>query len=340
MDPFQILAACPHCKVEGAVVELYDPLEPCCALGVAAESRCRLCGRGTVGRATWGREQLGSVSMGDDACPECKVALDDAIRSSRRCHQCGFSAWDEETAAPVALVERAVVVEALARWAEEDGVGSWEELLASSFCAPTVEELMASLARGEAVETTFDVLGFLFSHMEGSGGGGGAALEAEGVVQGVNAAAALGDGPRGAPPTLRIKLPTARPASRRNRALALASVIAADGHARPAEVAFVNAVLAQEQQEALRPEEIQLLRPHEVGPVGSLKEREELCHLMVQLAYIDGERDETEMRVVRDFARAWGVDPARVDGWEAACEARGASRWQRTWQRARALFLL
>ncbi len=42
-SPWQVLADCPHCRTEAAVLELMDPLDPGCAAGVPSERRCRLC---------------------------------------------------------------------------------------------------------------------------------------------------------------------------------------------------------------------------------------------------------------------------------------------------------
>ena len=52
MPAYQILDECPACRVESAVAALYEPEAPCCLLGVASESHCRLCGRRTAGRVT------------------------------------------------------------------------------------------------------------------------------------------------------------------------------------------------------------------------------------------------------------------------------------------------
>jgi hypothetical protein len=43
-EPWQVLADCPHCRVEAAVVEWMDPTQPGCAEGVPAEAACRMCG--------------------------------------------------------------------------------------------------------------------------------------------------------------------------------------------------------------------------------------------------------------------------------------------------------
>jgi hypothetical protein len=51
---------------------------------------------------------------------------------------------------------------------------------------------------------------------------------------------------------------------------------------------------------------------------------------MFHLAYSDDQLDESEVRVVREFARAWGVDPQRVTEWTTIARSEGKStvaRW-------------
>jgi len=344
MQLFQILGDCPHCRVDGAVVELYDQFEPCCHLGVALDTHCRLCQRRTHGRAEVRGQvvPVSELSMAEELCPSCRAPLTEEFREARACGNCGLRAWSDVVHDPVSLADRDAIEAALKRWAAEDGFEDTEELLDSSFVDPTLDGLMAAMAAGQKIETSFDVLGFLFSHMGGGAGGGqpaGAAVDHDALVQ-AQEVVARGSAPRGVPPTLRIKLPQARAPHRRNRALPLVSVMAADGQTREPELRFINAFLAEEKLAPIRPEEIRVHRPHEVGPVGSLTDRERICELMMELAHIDGEIDETEMRVIREYARAWGVDPARIDGWEKEWEHKQASRLLQFLRKVRSLFLV
>lgn len=58
---------------------------------------------------------------------------------------------------------------------------------------------------------------------------------------------------------------------------------------------------------------------------------------MLQLAWADGQLDASELRVVRDFARAWGIDPQRVRDWIDAYDF-GASSSLERWLRRFAFF--
>ena len=49
------------------------------------------------------------------------------------------------------------------------------------------------------------------------------------------------------------------------------------------------------------------------GIAEGLADRERVLEEMFQLAWSDGELDESELRVIRDYARAWAIDPQRLD---------------------------
>ncbi len=351
-EHFEILADCPHCRVEGAVVEVYDHGEACCHFGVPVESRCRLCLRQTRGRARGPKDpetddtgsQGGAVArvdhlMTEERCPSCKAPIDDGARQGLVCGACALSIAVEVVQEPLDLGSRAALASALFRWAQEEGYESAEEMLEVSFEGISLETFEDRIQKGERVETTFDVLGFLFAHM---GGAGGAAGGQPSLGQPRLTAGRI-HGPAeeiwGSAPTARIQLPTGRMPHRRNRALALISVMAADGTTRPLERQFIDRMLAADDLDPLSDDEIKIRRPHEVGPVGPLKDREALVEAMLEVAHIDDERDETEIRLIRAFARHWGVDPARIDRWLKAHELRSSSRLTRALVKVKALFL-
>lgn len=337
-EQFQLLADCPCGLVEGALVELYDQREPCCHLGVALEARCRLCGMCTQG-VVEGEGALPTQAPHDlsqEKCPRCAAALRPEDRDTRRCPTCGLMARAQITAPHRVMTDLETLVAALGAWAAEEGCQDHRELLETSFGDLSPEEMLAQMQRGERVESSFDVLGFLFSHI----GGGGAASGAR-ASSGEEEGEAVLD-PRahwGYAPTSRIALPSGRAPNLRNRALALISVMAIDGEARERERRYINDYLKAEGLAPLEDGEVRVRRPHEVGPVGSLTDREALIEHMLTLAHIDDEQDESELRLIREFARHWGVDPARIDDWVARYEARHVSFTTRWLKKARALLL-
>ncbi len=338
MENFQVLADCAHCRVEGAVIEIFDQRAAACHMGVALESRCRMCGIETRGHVR-GPGQLPeriTKTMVEDRCPRCGGVLD---RSNRhKCPHCHLEAFSEIIAPPKDLSTPQKVHDALERWASNENYGLVHEMLEASFGELTVEEIHQRLQRKERIETSFDVLGYLFAHMGGGQTMQGVSEEPPALGHDGSVIEDEDDG-WGFAPTARIQLPSQRRPHRRNRALALVSVMAADGQIRDEERAFVGRLLQQEGLEPLKDEELRLHRPHEVGPGGSLKDREALSEMMVEVAHIDNERDETEMRIIREFGRAWGVDPARIERWTQDHESRSGSRIQRFFVKLKALMV-
>jgi tellurite resistance protein len=271
---FASLADCPHCRVQGAVVETWDSSTP----GTPVASRCRMCVR--------------EVEAGAEVKPA------------------------------QALMQLKDVSEALARWAREEGFTSVEDFVASAFVLGTLPAVHTALIVGDPVETSFDVMGFLFSHIGGDTPGVAAddkpAALAESKPVPAAALAAIG----------------ARPLSPQNEILALASVAAADGAVLPIERAFLDRAARTRGVAPLGADDVRVYRADEVGPVGGLLDRERVLEKMVECAFVDGELDESEARVIKGFARAWGVDPARVDAWLAAWSVGAAPLFQRLVQRA------
>jgi hypothetical protein len=267
---FSSLADCPVCRVQGAVVETWDVVD-------AAQRD------------------------GDD----------EPAATTSRCRMCGRTLENGvEVQAARSLAHLRDVDEALAAWAKEEGCASAAELVQSSFVLADVGKVHAALILGEPIETSFDVMGYLFSHM----GGGGPGVDGDDVPF-VDAVL------RG--PDEALTIPGERGLDPRNELLALASVAAADGKVVPVERAFLDALAKARGIERLSNEELRVFRPDEAGPVGSLLDRERVLEKMIEVAFLDAissplegvQVDDSEVRVIRAYARAWGVDPQRVEGW-------------------------
>lgn len=120
--PWQVLADCPHCRVEAAVLEWMDPAHPPCSQGLPEWRRCRLCGfeERTTPDGTWAA-----------------------------------------VAAPQDLRAAGAARAALARWAEAEGDPDVDAFCEGNFGAEA-EEVVRRLVAGDAVASTFDVIAFLF----------------------------------------------------------------------------------------------------------------------------------------------------------------------------------
>ncbi len=246
-------------------------------------------------------------------CPACRVqgAVVETWDSqtpgtpvAARCRMCTRELeGGVETRPPAPLARLSDVDAALARWAREEGFDTPAELAHSAFVSGTVASIHSALILGEPVETSFDVMGFLFSHMGGASPG----VSSSPSVAAPRSSSLGGPAPSLAPLQERGFDP-------RNELLALAATAAADGAVAEVEVRFLEAYAAERGLRPLVPGELRVHRPDEVGPVGGLLDRERVIERMVQVAFVDGDvLDESEARVIRGFARAWGVDPARVD---------------------------
>lgn len=264
---FEILADCPHCRLESGVLTVLDPDDPLHAQGIPAEQRCRLCGWHTVAEEDGAREV---VPPGDLRSPEsARVAIE--------------------------------------RFAREEGEPDTDAFCASAIgLAPA--EIARRLAVGEAIPSNFDAIAWLFG-ASGGGGGGRAAIED----------ARVGEAPDPpSPPPLSTTIPPPHP---RHAQRALASVMVADGVITPAERAWVAAWLHKQGSPPPSDAELRIWRPEDLGPLPPEAARA-LIDACVDLAHLDSEPDVAELRVIRGFARAWGLEDAWVDQQCARHDAR------------------
>ncbi len=287
-DAFEALTDCDACLVESAAIELITTRE---GRGVVLERRCRLC---------------------------------------LREHREGALVSEGEPLRGDAALARA----ALERWSASEGDPDPERFVLAHFGGLPLQGLAEKLARGERVETSFDAIAWLFPGVGAVGGGGaGGSGEPGAPVHDTlesgppDFARARGTGesslPAGLPPVLmrRTSVPPLIAVTHesiplqlqplRVSARALASVMLADGEASEVDRAFLDRTLASWGHPPLQPGDLAIWRPHDLGwPHDAGKVVEAMC----RLAYVDGQRDATEWRVVREFARAWGVSLDAVEG--------------------------
>ncbi len=381
MPAFQILDECPACHVESAVAAIYDPLSPASALGVAAESRCRLCGRVTVGTVepACAPPGAGAERTREDACPRCGEVLTEEDRMATRCSHCGIAALSVERRPGTRFGSVDQLEEALAAWARAEGNEDTLEFVESSFLDGSLDAVFARLQSGERVETNFDVLAFLFPEValaaavpmelgpeemappagdtagqlavESDPGQGGTGSwppvdsepepGATGNLLPVESESTGGDDPPAGDETDDERRPTTL--EERTEAwapmLPLVSVMVADGRVHPAEEAFLNRVLARHKVPPIPAAHVRVHRPETVPVSSSPRARERMVEAMVHLVHVDRLRDGTEFRVVEEYARAWGVDPAKVRHWDKLYRKRYATGTQRLWLILESIFV-
>jgi hypothetical protein len=120
-------------------------------------------------------------------------------------------------------------------------------------------------------------------------------------------------------------------------ARALAAVMVADSRIRLEELRYLSRTLEAHGLHAVLDEDIRPWRPADLAEPD---EPRVVIRAMVGLAYIDRHRDRTEWRVIREFARHWGVDSSEVEAMSMGYEERGAGQLALLWRGLRSLFVL
>lgn len=315
-DPYQVLADCPHCHTEAAVLQLMDPLHPACHLGVPASTRCRLCGH-----AEEADEELFAprLPMTSGRCPACTKPLSEEARAGEApCPHCGYQPRVQRLREPLDLSDPDLARRALARWAAEEG----EEV--GVFCRANmgreVDQLVAALVAGQPVGTSFDVIAYLFPAGPAGRGASAAARTPEVVDR---------EPVEEEEAPLEVVEETWSP---RTPARTLISVMLADGELRPGERLFIDTFLDRAGYPALDSADLRVWRPQELGPLPPPQVREQLVEAAVHLAHLDRERDGSEWKVISAYAAAWGITEAQLKQWDTAYDRRYATAMSRLWR--------
>ena len=318
-EPWQVLAECPHCRVEAAVLQVMDPTHPACHLGRPAEQRCRLCGWATVALDEPFAPRLPPSS---GRCPACNKPLSEAARTGQGiCPHCRYTPRLRETEGPVSMRAPGTARAALIRWAALEG-----EADVDRFChahmGEGADEVVGRLGRGERVGTTFDVIAWLFP----DSGGGAVSTRADApgsrpVPVGDRRPAPAEDDAADAP----------LPMDPHTAARVLVSVMAADGELRPGELRFIRRFLESEGLPPMDPADLRIWRPHELPVPAEAAVRSQLIEACVHLMHLDRQRDGSEWKVVRAFAAAWGIADDDLHAWDRAYDARYSTVMTRLW---------
>ncbi len=338
-SPVELSADCEACGLEGGVVEVYDALVAACRFGLPATTRCKLCAaerHGSFDRPL--ARELRDVPA--NRCPACVHELGPEAVDDRRCPSCHACAGLVEVVAPARFATIAELERALDAWAERERFPSRRALLEATLVDPDVEVLFAMLQEREPIAVLADP----FANMGVRTTGGKAQekrrneatpVEPKPSAPAVAAAAAAVAASERAPemrepfetaqdiqyaPTDPLTLPIAIPPPPRSappRALVfpLVSVITADGEIHPEERALVDRFLVSEGLAPLADHEFSVHHPSAVAHFVPPDRRERVVQLMCETAAIDGMPDESERRVIRAYATAWGVDDEKIDFW-------------------------
>lgn len=238
-------------------------------------------------------------------CPRCRVegALvelvdlsgPDGVTLSGACRLCAYAVEaGDVTHLGEPFVHGDDVLAALGRWAAAEGEVDVAAFVAANFLGARPGDVAAAVLAGQGVATSFDVIGRLFPGM----GGGRAAQRGE--------APRLGEG---APVPTAAPEPAPAAADPRDVTRALTSVAMADGVLRAAERAAVTRLCARLGAPAPIDADWHVWRPNELG---APDDAAALFSAMREVALCDGEADPSEARVLREYARAWGLPAAKA----------------------------
>jgi uncharacterized tellurite resistance protein B-like protein len=326
VDSVELVADCPACRTEGALLERYDPDHPACRFGVPATSRCRLCGQRREGRVT----RNGAVVPGDGAgagrCPACHEPLSDEALAGDRCVCGALADLLVVDAGSIPDDERSLGAR-LVRWADEEGHDDLRTFITGTFAEPDLAAILARLRAGEPVATLADPFALRAAET------GGGRVQGTGCRADVTASRAQVSGETTPSPPTSV-------GAERAVLLPLLAVLAADGEVHPAERVVVNAFLAAEGLAPLTEAECRMHRPEEAASAVPEARREPLLRTMCEVALADGLPDGNEVRVIHAYAAAWGVAHERVEEWLWESEKRHLPRGKALWLKVRRFVLV
>ena len=207
-------------------------------------------------------------------------------------------------------------LESLRLWAESEGSQDVNLFCESNLGGLSPEEVAQRLCTKQSIPSSFDVLAFLFPGMAGSG----ISVTIDHEPQPLGDPLDTEERNAYAPPD-QTDIPVA--------ARALAAVMLADGQVQDKERRVLDDLLQQFGEEPLTDPDLQQWLPVDL-PIP--KNPEALVRAMMEVAFADGELDETEWRVVREFARYWGCDRKKLEEEKEKREAPKQSAATRIWR--------
>jgi len=183
----------------------------------------------------------------------------------------------------------------LSDWVREKGGFDLDRFCELNFCGLSGAEVVQRLIKKEKIPATFDILEHIFPGF--AGGGMSISLEtgAEYWEEDAPTEEAYTYRPD---PDIPIE------------ARALCAVMLADGKIHDVEQQLITQILKNTGKKAQTEADMQSWLPVDL-PIP--KDPDALVIHMLEVAFCDDELDETEWRVIREFARYWGFDRKRLE---------------------------
>ena len=229
------------------------------------------------------------------SCPNCLIEgvlvesykeNSDTIESCT----CSFCQYDSKTNSGISFVDPNETLEYLNQWMKQEGGTNLEHFCDMNFYGSSAESVVQRLINKQPIESSFDVLEYLFPGF----GGGGISVTTDEEEE-------IWDEPQFTEEAYTHTPDESIPVVAR----ALAAVMLADGEWVEQEENLIQQILSD-----LNLEQLQEADRHGWMPVDLPipKEPELLVRKMLDIAFVDEELDESEWRVIKEFARYWGCD--------------------------------
>ena len=178
-------------------------------------------------------------------------------------------------------------------WVQKEGCKSAQQFCEMNFYGLSEEEVVQRLLKKEKIESTFDVMEYLFPGF----GGGGISITME-------------ENEEWEEPLFTEEAYSYVPdASIPVEARALAAVLLADGMWKEEEEVLANQLLHEQGLAQIQEADKYGWMPIDL-PIP--KNPEVLILQMMEVAFADEELDESEWRVIKEFARYWGCDRKKL----------------------------
>jgi len=286
-----------------------------------------------------------SVEMEEDVfqvlsnCPDCRVTaavvelIDpgraEGIAVSARCRLCGrHEQMGTLVQAGRSLRDPDVAHAAIQAWAEIESEPDPDAFCQHNLGGLSLAQVIRRLTQGQAIDSSFDAVAYLFPGMAGAVGALG--TDAHGTEEHAFAAQPTEDDPIALQPTISLGQGPAIAAR------ALVAVMWADGEIRAGERTFVDAFLARAGQAPLADEDLRHWRPIDLGIPDAPGP---IIDAMVELAYVDRVRDHAEWQVIREFARHWGQDLVALEARRRELDKNLEGGMRRLWQNLQSIFM-
>lgn len=229
------------------------------------------------------------------SCPNCLIegVLIESYEENQEFPSsffCSFCHYAPKKNPGISFIDVEETKQHLVRWIKQEGGTNIEHFCDMNFYGASADDVVQRLIQKKPIESSFDVLEYLFPGF----GGGGISVTTDEKEEDWEE------------PQLTEEAYTYIPdESIPVEARALAAVMLADGKWKEQEERLVNEILSELSLEELHEKDKHGWMPVDL-PIP--KNPEFLVRKMLDVAFVDEELDESEWRVIKEFARYWGCD--------------------------------